>query len=46
MSHFFKSKQPKIALYKDLERKMRESSEYTIGPDPTQIDGPGGGAGR
>ncbi len=36
MSHFFKSKQPKIALYKDLERRMRESSEYTIGPDPNQ----------
>lgn len=39
MSHFFKSKQPKISLYQDMERRMRNSSEYTIGPEPSSSDG-------
>ena len=39
MAHFFKSTQPKISLYTDLERRMRESSEYTIGPEPSSGDG-------
>jgi len=39
MSHFFKTKQPKISLYQDMERRMRESSEYTIGPEPISGDG-------
>ncbi len=29
MTHVFKSKQPKISLYQDMERRMRDYTDYT-----------------
>ena len=38
VSSFFKTKQPKIALYRDLDRKLRESSLGTGFTYVTMVD--------